>query len=194
MKILISVFFLLICIIGVNAQDTKVSDWTIDLYFKALTDKQLPILDKFKARGSLVKELDYANRYILLANDEWKGWGEIVLLDKKGGGHLLAVTQFDCTKKYVPYSYYRNTNCRGNINLLEYNGKNWIERNKLLPDLPSLQLYAHFEKKTNSLADGEHKPIFELPRERKDILIKISGESVYSLTWNGEKFVGSYVE
>ncbi len=50
------------------------------------------------------------------------------------------------------------------------------------------------EKKTKRLADSDDKLIYELPRERKDIRIRLAGEVVYSLMWDGKKFAGEYVE
>jgi hypothetical protein len=184
---------LLLCMSLAKAQNPPVSEWTIDLYYKNLTSKHLPILSNYKNRDSLVKEIDYPNKYIILSNDEWNGWGEIVLFEKKGGGHLLAVTQYDCVRKFN-YPTYKYAACSGNLKLLEFNGKNWDERNDLLPDLPRLQLYGHFERKMKRLANSDDKLIYELPRQRNDILIKLAGEPVYSLIWNGEKFSGSYVE
>lgn len=198
MNMLIKLLVVIILMIGgwtpAKSQDLPVSDWTIDIYYKSLSAKHLPILDKFKERASLVKEVDYVNKYLLLANDEWKGWGEVVLFNKKGGGYLLAVTQYDCSRQYHGILYSRYATCAGQINLLEYDGKIWVVKNNLLPDMNKLMLYRHFEKKTGRLANGDDKLIFELPRERKDILVKLSGESVYSLIWDGEKFVGEYVE
>ena len=172
----------------------KKSDLTIDQYFNMLTESQLPIIGKYKNRASIVKEVDYQNRYILFANDEWKGWGEMVVFDKKDGSHLIAVTQYDCTKKYPTYPFYNSPLCSGTVKFLTLKKDVLVEINDLLPDLKKLMLYGYYEKKTGRLADGEYKLIFELPKERKDILIKLQGENVYSLVWNGKSFDGSYVK
>ncbi len=185
--------FIIFSTAAVSAQTGKSSDYTIDQYFNLLTSKQLPILDKYKNRGSIVKEVDYQNRYILLAQDEWKGWGEMVLFDKKGGGHLVVVTQYDCTQKYPSYPYFYRSRCVGDIKFLELSGKTLVEAKDVAPDVKKLMLYGFYEKKTKQLADSDDKLIYELPRERKDILIKLAGEQVYSLVWNGEKFEGDYV-
>lgn len=185
--------FIIFSAAAASAQTEKSSDYTIDQYFNLLTSKQLPILDKYKNRGSIVKEVDYQNRYILLAQDEWKGWGEMVLFDKKGGGHLVVVTQYDCTQKYPSYPYFYRSRCVGDIKFLELSGKTLVEAKDVAPDVKKLMLYGFYEKKTKQLADSDDKLIYELPRERKDILIKLAGEQVYSLVWNGEKFEGDYV-
>jgi len=167
---------------------------TVDEYFKLLTSKDLPILDKYKNRASIIKEADYKNRYLLLANEEWKGWGEMAVFSKTDGGHLIVVTQYDCKQKYPSYPYYSRSNCAGNIRFLTLEKNALVEAKNLMPDLKSLQLYGFYEKKTKRLADSDDKLMFELPRERKDILIKLAGETVYSLLWNGQKFEGSYVD
>ena len=190
------VFFLLLavvfCPILSNAQ--KTSDYTINQYFEMLTENQLPILGKYKNRESLVKEIDYQNRYILLTNDEWKGWGEIVVFDKTDGSHLIALTQYDCSRKYPSYPYYYSQLCDGSIKFFTLQGKSLVEDKNLLPDLKKLMLYGFYEKKTGRIADDEYKPIFELPKDRKDILIKLQGENVYWLVWNGKNFSGNYVD
>lgn len=177
-----------------SAQTDKSSDYTIDQYFKLLTPKQLPILDKYKNRASVVKEVDYQNRYILLAHDEWKGWGEMAVFDNADGSHLIAVTQYDCTRKYPSYPYYFSTMCDGNVKFLKLAGKSLVEVTDALPDVKKLMLYGFYEKKTGRLADGDYKLIYVLPKERKDILIKLQGENVYSLVWNGKNFDGEYVK
>ncbi|MEO8073902.1 MAG: hypothetical protein ABI686_11755 [Acidobacteriota bacterium] len=186
--------FIIFSAVAASAQTEKSSDYTIDQYFNLLTSKQLPILDKYKNRGSIVKEVDYQNRYILLAQDEWKGWGEMVLFDKKGGGHLVVVTQYDCTQKYPSYPYFYRSRCAGDIKFLELSGKTLVEAKDVAPDVKKLMLYGFYEKKTKQFADSDDKLIYELPRERKDVLIKLAGEQVYSLVWNGEKFEGDYVK
>lgn len=179
---------------GVLAQSKPVADYTIDQYFNLLTAKDLPILGKYKSRASIVKEVDYQNRYILLAHDEWKGWGEMAVFDKTGGGHLIAVTQYDCQEKYPSYPYYRRNRCAGSIHFLELQGKQLVEAKNVAPAEKPLMLYGFYEKKTQTPADGDDKLIYELPRERKDIRIRLADEVVYSLMWDGKKFVGEYVK
>jgi len=179
---------------GVHAQIKQNTEYTIDEYFKLLTAKDLPILDKYKNRASIVKEIDYQNRYILLAHEEWKGWGEMTVFDKTGGGHLVVVTQYDCKQKYPAYPYYQRSNCSGTVRFLTLDKKTLVDAKDAAPKMEGLQLWGFYEKKTKRLADSDDKLIFELPRERKDILIKLAGETVYSLVWNGKKFEGSYVD
>ena len=187
--LLLSVFLTVI----ISAQPNN-SDWTIDQYYSNLPSTYLPILDKYKKRESLVREVDYPNRYILLVHDEWKGWGEMALFEKKSGGQIAAVTQYDCTGKYPYYPYFDSPKCDGKITFLEESGGNLIEIKDVIPDVKKLMLYHHWEKKTGRLADSDDKLIFELPRERKDILIKLAKVLVYSYVWDGEKFVGSYID
>ena len=108
---------------GVLAQTKQTTEYTIDEYFKLLTAKDLPILDKYKNRASIVKEVDYQNRYILLAHEEWKGWGEMAVFDITGGGHLVVVTQYDCKQKYPSYPYYQRSNCSGTVRFLTLDKK-----------------------------------------------------------------------
>ena len=191
----IAIALLFVAVIFPFAADAqKKSDYTIDQYFNMLTESQLPILGKYKNRASFVKEVDYQNRYILLANDEWKGWGEMVVFDNKDGSHLIAVTQYDCTRKYPSYPYYNSPMCDGTVKFLTLKKGKLVEMTDVLPDLKKLMLYGFYEKKTGRLADGDYKLIFELPKERKDILIKLQGENVYSLVWNGKSFDGEYVK
>ncbi len=186
--------FLTAAVMPFAAHAQEKSEFTVDQYFRMLTTDQLPIIGKYKNRASIVKEVDYQNRYILLANDEWKGWGEMVVFDKKDGSHLIALTQYDCTRKYAYYPYYSAPFCTGDIKFLTLKKKVLVEVPGVLPNLKALLLYGFYEKKTGRLADSDYKLLFELPKERKDIVIKLQGENVYSLVWNGKSFDGEYVK
>lgn len=188
------IVFALLLSNSVLAQANKVEELNLGNYFALLTPQHLPILDKFKNRDSFAKETDYPNDYMLFAQDEWKGWGEMALFKKTGGGHLVVVTQYDCQNYNALNPYLRSRKCQGNINFLELKGKQLVAVPGIVPDEKSLMLYRFYEKKIGRLANGEDKLIYELPRERKDIRIILSGEIVYSLKWNGLKFEGSYVE
>lgn len=179
---------------NVWAQTNRPEELNLGNYFALLTPQHLPILDKFKNRDSFAKETDYPNDYMLFAQDEWKGWGEMALFKKTGGGHLVVVTQYDCQNYNPSNRSFRSRKCQGNINFLELKGKELVTVAGIAPDEKSLMLYRFYEKKTGRLANGEDKLAYELPRERKDIKIMLAGEVVYSLKWNGQKFEGSYVE
>ena len=190
----IFVLFFAVAVCPIISSAQKKSDYTIDQYFNMLTENQLPIIGKYKNRASIVKEVDYQNRYILLAHDDWKGWGEMVVFDNKDDSHLIALTQYDCTRKYDFYPYFSTPFCTGNIKFLTLKKNMLVEVSDVLPDLKKLMLYGFYEKKTGRLADGDYKLIYELPKERRDILIKLQGENVYSLVWNGKSFDGEYVK
>ncbi len=177
-----------------SAQTNKPDEMNLGQYFGLLTAKHLPILDKYKNRNSLAKETDYPNSYMLFVHEDWKGWGEMALFEKTGGGHLIVVTQHDCQQKYPSYPYYRRSRCAGSVSFLELQGKQMVEAKNVVPDTKSLMLYGFYEKKTKRLADGDDKLIYELPRERKDIRIRLAEEVVYSLMWDRKKFVGEYVK
>jgi len=161
-----------------SAQSKKADELNLGQYFGLLTAKHLPILDKYKNRNSLAKETDYQNSYMLFVHEDWKGWGEMALFEKTGGGHLVVVTQYDCGQKYPSYPYYQRNRCAGKIQFLELQGKQLVEVKNVVPDEKSLRLYGFYEKKTKRLADSDDKLIYELPRERKDIRIRLAGEVV----------------
>lgn len=192
----ISIFTVIALFLSNNvwAQTSKPEELNLGNYFALLTPQQLPILDKFKNRDDLAKETDYPNGYLLLAHDEWKGWGEMALFKKTGGGHLVVVTQYDCQRQDFSDRYRRSRKCQGKISFLELKGKELVTATDIAPDEKSLMLYRFYEKKIGRLANGDDKLVYELPRERRDIRIMLSGEVVYSLKWNGQKFEGSYVE
>lgn len=179
---------------SVLAQTNKPDELNLGQYFSLLTAKHLPILDKYKNRDSLAKETDYQNSYMLFAHEDWKGWGEMALFKKTGGGHLIAVTQYDCQQKYPSYPYYRQNRCAGAVHFLELQGKQLVEVRNVVPEEKSLMLYGFYEKKTKRLADSDDKLIYELPRERNDIRIRLADEVVYSLMWDGKKFLGEYAK
>lgn len=190
----LAIFALLVFTTNMSAQSGKPEELNLGNYFALLKSSTLPILDKFKNRDSIAKETDYPNSYMLLAHEEWKGWGEMILFKKTGGGHVVVVTQYDCQQTAPSYRSNRFRGCKGNIHFLELKGKELVETQRFTPDLPKLFLYRFYEKKTNRLANSDDKLIFELPRERKDIIIKLAGEPVYSLMWNGSEFKGSFIE
>lgn len=186
-------FLLLAMSVCLSAQTNNSAELNLGNYFALITPQQLPILDKFKNRDALVKETDYPNGYLLLAHDEWNGWGEMALFKKKSGGDLIVVTQYDCKQIDSARSVVRWRDCAGTVSFLESSGKMLVAAKNVAPNEKELQLYGFYEKKTGQPANSEHKLIYELPRERKDIRIKLSGAEVYSLIWNGEKFEGSYI-
>ncbi len=97
-------FALFLLLAGISsAQTKKTEELNLGQYFGLLTAKHLRILDKYKNRDSLAKETDYPNSYMLFAHEDWKGWGEMALFEKTGGGHLVVVTQYDCQQKYPAY-------------------------------------------------------------------------------------------
>lgn len=177
-----------------SAQSNKPEELDLGKYFGLLTAKHLPILDKYKNRNSLAKETDYPNSYMLFVHEDWKGWGEMALFEKTGGGHLIVVTQYDCQQKYPSYPYYRRNRCAGKVSFLEFQNKQLVEAKNVAPETQGLMLWGFYEKKTKRLADSDDKLIYELPRERKDIRIRLADEVVYSLMWDGKKFVGEYVK
>ncbi|MEJ7709428.1 MAG: hypothetical protein WKF84_06105 [Pyrinomonadaceae bacterium] len=177
-----------------QAQSSEAAELNLGQYYALLTPAHMPILDKYKNRDSLAKETDYPNSYMLFVHEEWKGWGEMALFKKKGGGHLVVVTQYDCQQQYPSYPYYQRNRCAGNAHFLELKGKELVEAKNVVPEAKTLQLYGFYEKKTKRLADSDDKLIYELPRERKDIRIRLADQVLYSLMWDGQKFVGSYVE
>ncbi|MGI8668557.1 MAG: hypothetical protein ACR2J3_01785 [Aridibacter sp.] len=181
--------------VSVSAQTKKSpADMTLDDYFDQVTPAQFPIFDKYKNPQSLVKEVDYRNQYVLFAHNEWKGWGEMALFNVKKGGHVLAITQYDCTQKNPVTPYYLNPQCIGGVKFYTSDGKKLNEIEGFIPVVKKLMLYGYYEKKTGKLADSDDKLLFILPRERTDIIIKLAGVIVYSLKWNGKGFEGSYVE
>lgn len=190
----LAILALLILTTNASAQTAKPEELDLGKYFLLLKSSDLPILDKYKNRYSIVKETDYPNSYMLFAHDEWNGWGEMALFPKKGGGHVVVVTQYDCPQTVPSYRAIRFRGCQGSVHFLEMKGKQLVENPKYKPDTDKLGLYYAYEKKMGRLANGDDKLIFELPRERKDITIKLVGEPVYSLMWNGISFVGSYIK
>lgn len=187
-------FLALVAIIPALTAGISAQALITDVY-SLTTSKQLPILEKFKERGAILETADTRNNYIYLSNPEWKGWGEMSLFERNGGGTLLAITQYNCKQpasSYYRYSKFRG--CEGAISFWTLKNNVLVELKGLLPDEKSLMLYGFYEKKTNRLADGDDKLIYELPRERRDIKILLAGEAVYSLVWNGEKFEGSYID
>lgn len=190
-------FFVLVFLLFAGsgaAQANKPEELDLGQYFGLLTAKHLPILDKYKNRNSLAKETDYPNSYMLFAHEDWKGWGEMALFEKTGGGHVIVVTQYDCQQKYPSYPYYRRNRCAGKVSFLELQGKQLVEAKNVAPETQGLMLWGFYEKKTKRLADSDDKLIYELPRERKDIRIRLADEVVYSLMWDGKKFSGEYVQ
>lgn len=186
-------FLILSTLIFVLTANTSAQDNINELY-GLVSSKQLPILEKFKNRGAILQTADTRNNYIYLSHEEWKGWGEMSLFEKKSGGSLIALTEYNCKNQSPSYRSVRFRGCEGTIRFWQLKNNELVEAKGLLPDEKLLMLYGFYEKKTKRLANSDDKLIYELPRERKDIKIMLAGEVVYSLVWNGEKFEGSYVE
>lgn len=185
---------LLILTTNARAQTAKPEELDLGKYFLLLKPSALPILDKFKNRETLVKETDYPNSYMSFAHNEWNGWGEMALFPKKSGGHVVVVTQYDCQRTVTSYRAIRFRGCQGSVHFLEIKGKELVENPKYKPDIDKLGLYYAYEKKMGRLANSDDRLIFELPRERKDIIVRLVGEPMYSLMWNGTSFDGSYIK
>lgn len=158
------------------AEPRTVTDYFMILPSKYFYKSEKPLV--VANRRELIDVEDAKNGYLRLKSDEREGRTEIALFKKKSGGYLTAVSLTTCAPQ-----------CDGEINFLEYKNGRFKEIDAL-PAYTFGDLLTAFHGATQRqpTEDERNQIVFELPRDGKEITLKMGGVSIMGFLWTGDEF------